>query len=904
MSNFIFLKAEYPPMAQYLMQAEEYVWSDPKSSLVKSRMFAEILVYELYKQLNLKIPTVNKGKEEENIYPLINEFAFKNNLNSIIWSKIDFIRRISNRGAHHKKTLKDNDSINVLKECFEVSQWFVNTFGSIQDNHEQTFITPESTSAIQVDYQATIEELKALIAQQQANHQNEIASLTSQKMNIEDFKDKNNSVANQLKLNLHNIISHYSLLDMYENELTADQKNFVEQVSKFLNDNEQQVFILRGYAGTGKTYMTKGLIEYLSLIGRSYSLTAPTGKAAKVLRDKTKAEAHTIHKTIYSYKDLKEYKVVEEDGTETYKFYFELSDNSNSTNTIFIVDEASMISNTYSEGEFFRFGSGHLLDDLIKYVNFNPTSNNKIIFIGDEAQLPPVGMNYSPALSQNYLSQSFELSSMGAKLKEVKRQDAESTILANATYLRSAIEANIFNQLQFQTEPTSFIKIAHESIVENYLNSCNKAINGESIIIAYSNNVVDEYNRLVRKQFFPNEPYLAKGDKVMAIANKSTPNGMMVFNGDFGLVRTIYPQQENELRWVFVRVVIKEDKVKNISRHEKNYRIPLSFRRAEIGFRTEDNKTHFEEFVVFENVLYRELIYSHQGSFNYQDEEMDSLEAKALYVDFKNRHPKLKSDSEEFKQALKSDRYFNSLKIKFGYALTCHKAQGSEWNNVFVDFERPQGKLTKDYFRWAYTAITRASRRIYGISTPDISVLDEIIGGSEEDRFRSELKSKIESSVQNTNITITQILNRPWSILCHFSNDTMNARFTIYFNRRFQISNIQSIDNNILGDEVRGLLQQGLLNIQATANQDGFGFAEPFLEDFFNTIKNKIENSGIEVVEITSMQYKERYTFRLENQSCEIDFGYNGKKQFNQAMQFVKGDNGVFASIKGLLGGH
>ena len=154
---------------------------------------------------------------------------------------------------------------------------------------------------------------------------------------------------------------------------------------------------MKGYAGTGKTFIIKGLTEYFREIRRNYILSAPRGKASKVIEEKTKSKAFTIHKTIYSNTDLKEYKSSEDD--RTYKFYFELARNKNSIDTIYIVDEASMVSNIYNEMEFFRFGSSFLLQDLMKYINLDQNDHNKkMIFIGDNAQLPPVGMNFLPAL--------------------------------------------------------------------------------------------------------------------------------------------------------------------------------------------------------------------------------------------------------------------------------------------------------------------------------------------------------------------------------------------------------------------------------------------------------------------------------------------------------------------------
>jgi ATP-dependent exoDNAse (exonuclease V) alpha subunit len=192
--------------------------------------------------------------------------------------------------------------------------------------------------------------------------------------------------------------------------LTNSQSELVNRLEAFIDapNSSQNIFLLKGYAGTGKTFITKGLTEYLKEIRRTFILAAPTGKAAKVIANKTQNEAYTIHKTIYSTNDVKEYK--ENENDKTFKFYFDLRVNDYPNNTIYIIDEASMISNVYGEPEFFRFGSGFLLQDLLKYINIDCNDHNKkIIFIGDNAQLPPIGMNFSPALDVQYLKQTFNV---------------------------------------------------------------------------------------------------------------------------------------------------------------------------------------------------------------------------------------------------------------------------------------------------------------------------------------------------------------------------------------------------------------------------------------------------------------------------------------------------------------
>ena len=185
------------------------------------------------------------------------------------------------------------------------------------------------------------------------------------------------------------------------------------------------MFILQGYAGSGKTTLLKGFVEYLHSLEKRYQLMAPTGRAAKVINQKTGFESTTIHKGIYSFEELQEIKQSEEENDFSFLYNYKIRNNTEVYNSILIVDEASMLSDVLSQGEFFRFGSGHLLRDLVSYARIQEeTTTSKIIFIGDPAQLPPIGMKFSPALDQNYLNETYKVSVKHTEMKEVKRQDA------------------------------------------------------------------------------------------------------------------------------------------------------------------------------------------------------------------------------------------------------------------------------------------------------------------------------------------------------------------------------------------------------------------------------------------------------------------------------------------------
>ena len=495
-------------------------------------------------------------------------------------------------------------------------------------------------------------------------------------------------------IKLHDAFSEYSLTD--------GQHLLVDRLDSFLSSKNENVFLLKGYAGTGKTFITKGLTEYFREVGRNYVLAAPTGKAAKVIAKKTQSPAYTIHKTIYSFKDIGEYKEENLDGSETFKFYAQLAVNDMSADTVFIIDESSMIADIYHEEEFFRFGSGFLLRDFFKFVNLDHNDHRKkVIFIGDDAQLPPVGMNFSPALDQDYLSREYNIKSTLFELTEVVRQKLDSGVMLNSINLRKSLKRGIFNQLEIIEDYPDIISVSHENLLSRYLESCNEKINAESIVLAYSNADVAAYNRRIRQHFFPETPEVAAGDKVMIVVN-SNAYGFLIANGDFGLIREILTPTER--RNITLRRKNSEtNEVEEIS-------VSLAFKDVIIGFRDLEGTPHFFKAKILEDLLYSEF------------PGLTSDESKALYLDFCIRHPRLKRDSLEFKETLRSDSYFNALRLKFGYAITCHKAQGSEWNHVFVKCKTHQSRLSADYFRWLYTAITRTAKKLYLLDPPKIKI--------------------------------------------------------------------------------------------------------------------------------------------------------------------------------------
>jgi len=890
--NFEILRNKWPELADLCANAEDYTYSDPQSAMLKLRCFAELVVNYIYSDLNLYFDN------NWDFFTKLKGHEFNTIISKPILDKLHAIRIKGNKAVHNNDT--DTDAAWLISEAHFIACWMYTSYQEGTEASCKLFIEPTNNGHKINKLNETIKQLENTLNnerhKQSSNSDQDIAK-------IDEFTNTNNYVSKNMNMNSEEISKRIGMNDIFvDYTLTSDQSTLIEELNEFLTNEKQNVFILKGYAGTGKTFITKGFTEYLTVIGRNFILAAPTGKAAKVIREKTKNEAFTIHKSIYSYSDIKEYKVKNEDGSETFKFYFDLASNGNSTDSVYIIDEASMISDTNQEGEFFRFGSGKLLTDLMEFINLdNNDHNKKIIFIGDDAQLPPVGMNFSPALDKEYLKEKFGLESISSELTNVVRQDENSGILNNSINIRESIKENIFTKLQFDLKFDDIKHVDHENLLEKYLKSCDDKINGESIIIASTNNAVDEFNNQIRKHFFPNNILICPGDKVMATANNNA-FGIFIYNGDFGLVRNV--ANETIKREVFLKHKFQKEK------EATTIKVPLWFKKIEIGFKNENDKACFFECYILENVLYRNIVYENSDYLLDSSQlDINSIETKALYVDFVNRakNEGLKSGSEEFKQAIKSDKYFNCLKIKFGYAITCHKSQGSEWNNVFVNCKTHEQVLSKSYFRWIYTAITRAKKNLYTLDEPNIEITDGLnmsnihmehindVSNNNvpiqnntscdnpfniKDEFLLIIYQKILTIIELNSIEIIDLQHNQNQEQYLFESNNEKSRVIIYYNSKNIITTINPIESNILSSLLKSILDPLKNNILSLKEHVDFAFDDKFLEEFYLTIKDKLSERKIRIANIEHLNYMERYSFSRGGEIGIIDFYYNGKGKF------------------------
>ncbi|WP_417431937.1 ATP-dependent DNA helicase [Halpernia sp.] len=694
--------------------------------------------------------------------------------------------------------------------------------------------------------------------------------------------------------------------------LTSGQSSLIDELEKFLSD-QTPCFLLKGYAGTGKTFLMKGLTDFLLQSKRNFVIAAPTGRAAKVISQKTKHKACTIHKTIYSSKELKEFKTKDEDGTETFKFYFEVKINDDPNNTVYIIDESSMISNVYSEGEFFRFGSGFLLKDLIKHINFdNNDHSKKIIFIGDNAQLPPVNMNFSPALDGKYLQENCGLVSNEFELTEVVRQKADSGILHNATKIRQSLKENIFNKLDIETDFKDINKTKYEELLPKYLQACNNTIDEETIIVAYSNSAVKGYNDFVRNHFFPNQKTITVGDKVILLSNNYNYPQMELLNGDIGFVVEVSPTTESRT------IPLKRKNSKNVV---EEINVPLTFRNVTITFSDENFRKHDIECKIIEN-----LLYSHHR-------DLSSDELKALYIDFKIRNKNLKIETQPFKDALRSDKYFNALRIKFGYAITCHKAQGGEWENTFLNCKTSMGYFNSSYFRWLYTGITRAKENLFTLDEPHFSIVSNIqppkienikpredilalnteiaeielpFDFSNQTTFLKHIYLTISEYLKDENINISDIRHTSYLEHYTFSQGNENAIFKIHYNGKNKITRIEKPTNSTefiesVYSKLANLQNKTIIIAETETTETEFEFEQVFQKEFYENLKAKLEPFNFQIAKVEHKQYHEIYEIKKNGFTATYKFWYDGNFRFKKTELIPTRTTGLAEEINELL---
>jgi hypothetical protein len=482
-----------------------------------------------------------------------------------------------------------------------------------------------------------------------------------------------------------------SILNHFKGQvLTNDQQELLTELECFLETKNAPVFLLKGYAGTGKSYIMAGVTRYLSWLGKEFVIIAPTGKAAKVIANKTKFKAMTIHRVIYEFfeKDKEPTDEFLERKPDSFSY---LSTNSDEPDTVYIVDESSMISDRFSTSHIGKFGSGYLLQDLLEYIDVKNNPKRKVIFIGDNAQLPPIRNAYSPALNERVLSAVYKLQCQSFELTEVVRQKSESGVMKNAQVLRDALEFKNFVGFEFDESSQEVCALPQSGFLDKYFELCEGKVEctDNLTIIARTNRKVYDYICDIRARlFFPAAP-IQINEKVMCTNNFHALNNF-ISNGEFG--RVIKALSAVECRHIDVHEKLPSGVLVTP--------VELKFVDLKIEFKDDYGQPFHLETKVLLNLMYEPI------------PRLEGVLYQALRADFNKRfHTYYKPRGDDYKESKKIDPYLNVLHLKFGYAITCHKAQGSEWQHVFVDAYN-YGEITKDY-RWLYTAITRTSDKLY-----------------------------------------------------------------------------------------------------------------------------------------------------------------------------------------------
>lgn len=467
-------------------------------------------------------------------------------------------------------------------------------------------------------------------------------------------------------------------------ELTIQQHKVFEQIKAFLN-SDASVFILRGYAGTGKTTMVKVIADYIEQ-SRHLVMMAPTGRAARVLAMKTGHIATTIHKAIY-VKAHVEPKKVKDVAESEFKFVFPINQSENGGNIVAIVDEASMVCSRKIEHELFVYGTDNLMEDLLTFIR--PNFGGKVIFVGDPAQLPPVGEPVSNALRAEYFQEK-GLKVIEAELTEVLRQKDDSVILKNAMMIRNLLKKEKRNQLVFEEQKDDVETVPSEQFLDKYINYRKESGKHDSVIICYSNKSANRYNRDIRKALYGEDVPLQEND-ILLITQNNYRLGRM--NGEFVPVISIGKRTQQSAP-VYAQIGGKKERIV----------ITLNF----IQVTVPDGNGN-----PMPCMLLEDLLTSDKATISID-------ENRAMYINFCMRHPELKQGTEAFAEALINDEYYNAIRAKYGYAVTGHKCQGGEWGKVFVDYTGRTG-LDDDSLRWAYTATTRAQKTLYVTNLPHIT---------------------------------------------------------------------------------------------------------------------------------------------------------------------------------------
>ena len=675
-------------------------------------------------------------------------------------------------------------------------------------------------------------------------------------------------------------------------ELTKQQNRVFEQIQAF-RKSDASVFILRGYAGTGKTTMVKVIADYIAQ-SRDVHLMAPTGRAARVLAHKTGYEATTIHKAIYA-KACVVSKNVKDVAESEFKFVFPVYKNNHDGNIVAIVDESSMVCSRKIEHELFAFGTDNLLEDLLEFVR--PSYGGKVIFVGDPAQLPPVGEPISNALRADYFKEK-GLKVIEAELTEVLRQRGDSVILKNAMMIRDILEKQHRNYLVFEEKADDVESVPSDKFLDKYLEYRQKSGVHDSVVICYSNSAASRYNKDIRAFLYGGDVPIREND-ILLITQNNYRLGRM--NGEFIPVLAIGARTQQSAP-VYAQV----------GSERKHIVITINFVQVTVP----DGNG-----IPMTCMLIEDLLTSDKATISID-------ENRSLYINFCMRNPHLKQGTQAYADALMSDMYYNAIRAKYGYAVTGHKCQGGEWGKVFVDYTDRTG-LNDDCLRWAYTATTRAQKTLYVTNLPHITPFSKfcidpiqkcknmesecrIIEKVEATPFHADnsddfLKAKYHCIVNNMNGTpysVSFVVSRPYLEIYQIQTPKGTDRFDIHYKAGgiFQPAKPQSLNEHT----------QLILLMLNDERQIPFVFdytpSDEIHEKLYHLIRSACDGLSIQITNVVEHQEDYSVTYYMRTSGTysyiKVYINNNGFVTYAKPMSMLGSDDNELTALINDINNH
>lgn len=873
--GFELLRSLWPDLHALAREAEQNADKLPDFASIRLRSFSEAMVCHLFRHHDL--PWLSDESHFERLQLLQSE----NLLNRRVLGLLHTIRKLGNIAAHNKRPVSTDEAQNLVEDARSLADWFCR------------YMRPD------IDWSAQrLHPLDKPATSREPQHGGHPVTPSETKAHA-----RGNGMLVTASPQVRPPQTRISLRDIFEEDLTTDQQRCISALDGFLSDDNQRVFLLKGYAGTGKTFLAAGLTEFLLTQGRMFSLAAPTGRAAKVIAKKTGQPARTIHSLIYDFSNMTEHTEDGDDESATFKMIAKIRLNEDPVDAVYIVDEASLISNVYSESEFFRSGSGHLLQDLIAHVGSSHQGNvRKIIFIGDPAQLPPVGMSTSPALDEDYLRETFGLDASSYELAEIVRQKADSAVIRNVMPLREGVVSGRFSSLTF-TYDDDVIRLAKDSVTPLYMKIRDGRGPQAPIIVTHSNAEAASFNRAIRAVLFPGVATVAAGDSVVVAANGFC-GPHYVANGEILRIDSIESAVERRSVQLLQKL--------GSSDISESVNVALNFRDVMVALPQPDGDDLILKAKILDDFLHGD------------DASLDSAQQRALYVDFLKRHRHIdrKKERDEFQLALRSDPYFNALRLRFGYAVTCHKAQGGEWSHVIVSCATRQNPRSSDYFRWLYTAMTRTSGKLYLIDPPEIRLQQAGIGwstpasaeagsssgeprlpdsgGSQPEPigsqspalspqalFRGWLQAEIRNRLDGTGVEIEDIAHHQYREAYFFKRGAEAARVDIGYKGNWRVSGVTCPKPDDFAEDIMARLaalagQEPGAGASSAAGETAL--ERPFLKNFHDRLVAALTQKGVVVVSLKELAWSQRYALARGSDSVTVDIFYNGRNQLTKFM--------------------